>query len=101
VVTAVGARLDDLMGPVTMPMITASTGPIARSVSIPISLPPQCGYCYDDGYQKDDKPSVAMASMPSYSLEAPWYSDTGATDHITNDLERLAIREKYQGKEQI
>jgi hypothetical protein len=42
-----------------------------------------------------------MASMPSYSVEAPWYSDTDAIDHITNDLERLAIREKYQGKEQI
>jgi hypothetical protein len=39
--------------------------------------------------------------MPSYSVEAPWYSDTDAIDHITNDLERLAIREKYQGKEQI
>jgi hypothetical protein len=65
------------------------------------NLAPQCWYRYDDGYQKDDKPSAAMASMPSYSVEVPWYSDTGATDHITNDLERLAIREKYQGKEQI
>jgi hypothetical protein len=39
--------------------------------------------------------------MPSYSVEAPWYSDICATHHITNDPERLAIREKYQGREQI
>jgi hypothetical protein len=64
-------------------------------------IAPQCWYRYDDNYQKDDKPSAALASMPTYSLDAPWYSDTGATDHITNDLERLAVREKYHSKEQI
>jgi hypothetical protein len=64
-------------------------------------LAPQCWYRYNDGYQKGNKPSVVMASMSSYSVEAPWYSDTDATDHITNDLERLDIHEKYHGKEKI
>jgi histone deacetylase 1/2 len=27
--------------------------------------------------------------------------DTGATDHITNDLDRLHIRERYNGNEQV
>jgi histone deacetylase 1/2 len=27
--------------------------------------------------------------------------DTGATDHITNDLNRLHIRERYNGNEQV
>jgi hypothetical protein len=64
-------------------------------------IAPQCWYRYDDNYQKDDKPSAALASMPTYSLDALWYSDIGVIDHITNDLERLAIREKYHGNEQI
>lgn len=33
--------------------------------------------------------------------EARVHVDSGATDHITRDLERLNIRETYQGKEHI
>jgi hypothetical protein len=47
---------------------------------------PQCWYCYDDGYQKDEKPSTALASMSSYSMEVPWYSNTGSTYHITSPM---------------
>jgi hypothetical protein len=62
---------------------------------------PQCWYNYDDGYQAEEKASAAMVTTPSYSVDAPWYSDMGTTDHITNDLDRLAVRDKYQGKVQI
>jgi hypothetical protein len=64
-------------------------------------IAPQCWYHFDDGYHKEEKPSAALAATPSYSVDANWYSDTSATDHITSDLERLAVREKYQGKDQI
>jgi histone deacetylase 1/2 len=37
----------------------------------------------------------------SYNVEPAWYMDTGATDHITNDLDRLHIRERYNGNEQV
>jgi hypothetical protein len=30
-----------------------------------------------------------------------WYADSGATDHITSELDKLAIRDKYNGGEQI
>jgi len=30
-----------------------------------------------------------------------WYMDTGATDHITSDLEKMMFRDKYHGREQI
>jgi hypothetical protein len=42
-----------------------------------------------------------MVTTPSYTVEASWYTDTGATDHITNDLDRLAVHDKYHGKDQI
>jgi hypothetical protein len=64
-------------------------------------IAPQCWYRFDDGYHKEEKPSTALAAAPSYYVDANWYSDTGATNHITSDLERLAVHEKYQGKDQI
>jgi histone deacetylase 1/2 len=37
----------------------------------------------------------------SYTVDNNWYTDTGATDHITGQLEKLAVREKYNGPDQI
>jgi histone deacetylase 1/2 len=30
-----------------------------------------------------------------------WYTDTGATDHVTGELDKMMIRERYNGGEQI
>jgi histone deacetylase 1/2 len=34
-------------------------------------------------------------------VDTNWYSDTGATDHITDELEKLTMKEKYNGREKI
>jgi hypothetical protein len=39
--------------------------------------------------------------MNSYTVDNNWYTDTGATDHITGELEKLAIHDKYNGNDQI
>jgi hypothetical protein len=75
--------------------------PWCQICGCPNHTAPQCWYNYDDGYQAEEKASAAMVTTPSYSVDAPWYSDMGTTDHITNDLDRLAVRDKYQGKVQI
>jgi hypothetical protein len=36
-----------------------------------------------------------------YNVDMAWYSDIGATDHITGELDKLTMREKYTGREQI
>jgi hypothetical protein len=36
-----------------------------------------------------------------YNIDPTWYSDTGATDHVTSELDKLVMREKYTGQEQI
>jgi hypothetical protein len=36
-----------------------------------------------------------------YNVDAAWYSDTGATNHITSELDKLTMHEKYTGQEQI
>jgi hypothetical protein len=38
---------------------------------------------------------AALVAAPSYSVDANWYFDTGAMDHINSDLERLAVHDKY------
>ena len=37
----------------------------------------------------------------SYTIDTNWYTDTGAIDHITGELEKLSVRDKYHGNDQI
>jgi histone deacetylase 1/2 len=41
------------------------------------------------------------AANDQYTSDPNWYLDSGATDHMTNDLERLHTHENYRGNEQI
>ena len=57
-----------------------------------------CWYRYeedDDSSQDDDK--VAAAADGSYGIDTNWYVDSGATNHITNELEKVTMKEKYRG----
>jgi hypothetical protein len=54
----------------------------------------------DELYQEEG-PSTALASSHSYQVDPNWYSDTDATDHITSDLDRLAMREQYHGADTV
>ena len=74
---------------------------------------PRCQICDRDGHTaikywyrmdasyQDEHPSAAVAATSSYKVDPHWYSDTGATDHITSDLDRLALREQYHGGETV
>ena len=42
-----------------------------------------------------------MATTPSYGIDTNWYTDSGSTDHITGDLEKLSVRDKYHGGDQV
>jgi histone deacetylase 1/2 len=44
---------------------------------------------------------AAAATSSSYGVDSNWYMDTGATDHITGELEKLTIRDKYTSIEQV
>jgi hypothetical protein len=35
------------------------------------------------------------------TLDTNWYADSGATDHITGNLDKLHVRDRYDGNEQI
>jgi hypothetical protein len=59
----------------------------------------RCWHRMDDSYN-EDPPSAAMATTSS-KVDADWYTDTGATDHITSDLDLLTFRERYHGNDQV
>jgi hypothetical protein len=37
------------------------------------------------------------AAMNSYNVDMNWYTDIGATDHITSESEKMAVHDKYNG----
>jgi histone deacetylase 1/2 len=34
-------------------------------------------------------------------VDPSWYADTGATDHLTNELDKLHMKEQYHGKDHV
>src|SRR5207237_7743089 len=45
--------------------------------------------------------NVNYSNANSYTVDTNWYTDTGATDHITSDLDKLTVREQYNGRDQV
>jgi hypothetical protein len=54
---------------------------------------------------KGNERQVSMATTPgytpSYPIDAPWYVDSGATDHLTSQINKLNAREMYQGTDKV
>ncbi|XP_021313466.1 uncharacterized protein LOC110434092 isoform X1 [Sorghum bicolor] len=62
----------------------------------------RCYNRYDSNYDGTAPPkSASAATTTSYGIDTNWYVDSGATDHITGDLEKLTVRDKYQGGDQV
>ncbi|WVZ96930.1 LOW QUALITY PROTEIN: hypothetical protein U9M48_042510 [Paspalum notatum var. saurae] len=58
-----------------------------------------CWYRYDKNFVTDDK--FVRTAAAAYGADSNWYTDTSATDHATGELEKLTVRDKYKGHEQI
>jgi hypothetical protein len=54
---------------------------------------------FDSSYNGEEK--HANVATTCYNVDTEWYTDTGATDHITSELDKLTIREKYGGSNQV
>jgi hypothetical protein len=55
---------------------------------------------FDQNFTGEEK-VANNAEGPGYKVDPAWYSDTGAADHITSELDKLTVREKYTGPDQI
>ena len=54
---------------------------------------------FDASYTPPQK--SASSATTSYGVDTNWYMDTGATDHITSELEKLTIRDKYSDTKHV
>jgi hypothetical protein len=52
------------------------------------------GTIYNEEYVSDQRHTAAAATS-SYTTDTNWYADSGATDQITSELDKLAVRDKY------
>jgi histone deacetylase 1/2 len=60
-----------------------------------------CWHRFDADFVPDTNRSAAAASASQGGGDSIWYTDTGATDHITGELDKLAVHERYNGTDQI
>jgi hypothetical protein len=60
----------------------------------------RCWYIFDEEFVLEEKHTTA-ARTTSYAIDTDWYADSGATDHITSELDKLAIRDKYNGTKKV
>lgn len=60
----------------------------------------KCWHRMDESYL-EEPPYSGMAATSSYTADSNWYTDSRATDYITSDLDRLAVREQYHGAETV
>nr|XP_020177844.1 uncharacterized protein LOC109763407 [Aegilops tauschii subsp. strangulata] len=58
-----------------------------------------CWHHYDENYVPDAL--HVAAAMREQGEDGVWYVDSGTTDHVTNELEQLALRERYHAADQI
>ncbi|KAH7670249.1 RNA-directed DNA polymerase protein [Dioscorea alata] len=60
----------------------------------------RCYHRFDHTYEADEN-HIPASTASSCTVDSNWYADTGATDHITHDLERLTTRERYTGGDHV
>lgn len=59
----------------------------------------KCWKRFDVSFTGEER-SAGSAST-SYGVDTNWYLDTGATDHITGELDKLSVQNKYGGGDQV
>ena len=62
----------------------------------------RCFKRFDKSVTGPPQKSVSAAtSSPTYGVNTNWYMDSGATDHITGELEKLSVHDRYHGGDHV
>jgi histone deacetylase 1/2 len=64
------------------------------------SRPSTCWWRYEESNNNNNGGGEREVNA-AYGVDTNWYGDSGATDHITGNLEKLMIRDQYHGKDKI
>jgi hypothetical protein len=54
---------------------------------------------FDKNYSSPKKSTNVVST--SYHLDSAWYTNSAATYHITDDLDKLTMKENYGGPDQV
>jgi hypothetical protein len=54
----------------------------------------QCYKRFDPNYMGEEKNANVATS---YGVDSNWYANSGATDHVTGELDKLAMKDNYTG----
>lgn len=60
----------------------------------------RCYHRFDHSFQAEDTRSV-VATTIGYNVDWNWYADSGTTNHLTCDLDRLSMHERHKGTYQV
>jgi hypothetical protein len=60
----------------------------------------RCWKRFDHNFQGEEKSANAAAATPSYGVDTAWYADSATTNHVTGELDKLTMREQYEGQGQ-
>jgi hypothetical protein len=60
-----------------------------------------CWYRFDENFVVPEEKSANSAHHGRYDVDSNWYTDNGSTNHITGELDKMVIRDRYSGGEQI
>ena len=58
-----------------------------------------CWHRFEEDFQPDVK--TAGATHTNYGVDTNCYADSGATNHITAELEKLTVRDNYKGVDKV
>lgn len=59
-----------------------------------------CWYHYDDD-DDEYQPKFAGVAAAGYGIDTNWYADSGPTDHITSELEKMIVYDRYGEQDQV
>ncbi|KAK1644724.1 hypothetical protein QYE76_062529 [Lolium multiflorum] len=62
-----------------------------------------CWWRYEEDRERCDNGDRGRkdANFTSHGVDTNWYYDTGATDHITGELNKLSTHDDYHGRDQV
>jgi ribosomal protein L15 len=61
----------------------------------------KCYKRFDHSFTGIPEHKSVSSATTSYGIDTNWYVDSGATDNITGDLDKLIMRDDYTGNDQI
>ncbi|KAL5861880.1 hypothetical protein ACOSQ4_003176 [Xanthoceras sorbifolium] len=77
------------------------SGQQGSTMQVQGNMAQQIEYPSNSTYQVQSSDMSAMIASPSTVMDPNWYVDSGATNHITSDINNLSINSTYKGNKTL